>query len=356
MSTNKNFVVKNGLDVGTTNVIDTTGKIDFTALKNRPTTLAGYGITDAANANGLAPLADPVFTGNVGVTGSVQLRNGTGSSFVYNDPNVSNFVVRTGPSTAYKWTVIDAAGNMTVPGTVSSGSGVLAVAANVIPHTGSARFHDLAAGNYGSDYNAVGLQIREYAYQGAMSGETQAAPRIGFHWGGRAACSFGMNGSQWITCWDNPGTGYSNFLAAGGFFTGDVTAYYSDMRLKTKVKDIDNARAILKQLNGFYYVENELARSFGYKNEGLQLGLSAQEVQAVLPELVKFAPFDQIPHPDPEKMGETISQSGENYLTVNYERMIPVIVEAVKEQDSIISLLLAEIKELKSKVEALEAK
>ena len=65
-------------------------------------------------------------------------------------------------------------------------------------------------------------------------------------------------------------------------------------------------------LSGFYYEANELAKSLGYGPER-QVGVSAQEVQKVLPEVVVAAPID------------------DKYLTVHYEKIIPLIVEAIKE-------------------------
>ena len=81
----------------------------------------------------------------------------------------------------------------------------------------------------------------------------------------------------------------------GGDLTssGNITAYFSDERLKTKVRSIEHATYKLLSLNGFYYVENKLAQSFGYKGDKLHVGLSAQEVKNVLPEAVSLAPFDR---------------------------------------------------------------
>jgi hypothetical protein len=132
--------------------------------------------------------------------------------------------------------------------------------------------------------------------------------------------------------------GGGNYGGGNYYGTGDVTAYYSDERLKTKVSSIQNALDKVKSLEGFIYVENELARSFGYTNENEQAGLSAQSVQAVLPQAVSLAPFDMQGVPE---TGEIISKSGDNYLTVKYERLVPLLVEAIKE-------LKAEIDELKS--------
>jgi hypothetical protein len=119
---------------------------------------------------------------------------------------------------------------------------------------------------------------------------------------------------------------------------GNITAYYSDERLKTKTGNLNNALAKVKSLEGFTYIENELARSVGYNNTKQQVGLSAQKVKAVLPEAVALAPFDY----DPQDDGTILSKSGEEYLTVDYSRLVPLLIEAIKE--------------LTAKVEALEAK
>jgi hypothetical protein len=119
---------------------------------------------------------------------------------------------------------------------------------------------------------------------------------------------------------------------------GNITAYYSDERLKTKTGNLDNALDKVKSLEGFTYIENELARSVGYNNSKQQVGLSAQKVKAVLPEAVALAPFDY----DPQEDGTIVSKSGEDYLTVDYSRLVPLLIEAIKE-------LSAEIEELKAR-------
>jgi hypothetical protein len=108
--------------------------------------------------------------------------------------------------------------------------------------------------------------------------------------------------------------------------TNNITPYYSDERLKTKLSDIHEPLKIINKLNGFYYIPNELARMYGITNTEKEIGLSAQDVQKVLPELVKIAPFDLATDED----GNKTSKSGENYLTMSYERLAPVFVEAIK--------------------------
>jgi hypothetical protein len=106
--------------------------------------------------------------------------------------------------------------------------------------------------------------------------------------------------------------------------TNNITAYYSDDRLKTRLGRIENALQKVRELEGFYYEANELAQSLGYKVKK-EVGLSAQSMQKVMPEIVTGAPIDA------------------KYLTIWYERTAPLLVEAIKE-------LADEIDEIKKKM------
>jgi hypothetical protein len=133
------------------------------------------------------------------------------------------------------------------------------------------------------------------------------------------------------------------------FSQNNIIAYYSDERLKTNLGPIENPLDKVNQLNGFYYIENDLARSFGYKDEKVQVGLSAQQVQAVLPQVVTLAPFDMdIDNETKEIKG---SKTGENYLTVDYEKIVPLLVEAIKELSDDLNKTKAEVTELRKLIE-----
>jgi hypothetical protein len=112
------------------------------------------------------------------------------------------------------------------------------------------------------------------------------------------------------------------FLDNGGnlIVTGDITALYSDERLKTKTGALTDALAKVCSLDTFTYRNNDLAQSFGFKDDYQRVGVSAQQVQKVLPEAVRPAPFD------------AENQSGQNYLTVQYEKLVPLLIEALKEE------------------------
>jgi hypothetical protein len=139
------------------------------------------------------------------------------------------------------------------------------------------------------------------------------------------------------------GSGRVNSLGVGAAATGtageivatnNITAYYSDARLKNFQGPIPDALHKVKSLGGYLYIENEVAKSFGFNNPDQQVGVSAQEVAAVLPHVIALAPFDMA------EGGQ--SASGQNYMTVRYERLVPLLIEAIKE--------------LSAKVEALEGK
>jgi phage FluMu protein gp41 len=110
--------------------------------------------------------------------------------------------------------------------------------------------------------------------------------------------------------------------------TGNITAYYSDERLKNITEYVSDVLPALDKINVFKYNCNDLAESFGYDKSKKEIGLSAQEIQKFYPEIVSIAPFDA----DLDKeTKQIISKSGENYLTLDYERLVPVLLQAIKE-------------------------
>jgi hypothetical protein len=106
--------------------------------------------------------------------------------------------------------------------------------------------------------------------------------------------------------------------------TGNITAYYSDDRLKTRLGYISGALAKVRSLKGFYYEANATAQALGYEPVR-EVGLSAQDVQAIMPEVIAPAPIDP------------------QYLTLDYARLVPLLVEAIKEQQILIDALSAKV-------------
>ena len=226
--------------------------------------------------------------------------NGAGDTYVYNPYNFSvNYATSAGSAGSVAW------GNI---------SGIPAIAYN-------------NGGTYGINVTGYSSYLQgSPAYTNGSDGWFRSNGAAGWYsasYGGGIYCQ----DATWVRVYNNFGFYVSNQIVA----TGAVTAYYSDERLKTKIGNIESPLDKVRSLNGFYYVENELAKSFGYNNDKKQIALSAQEVQAVVPEAVSLAPFDMETN---ETTGEITSKSGDDYLTVDYARLVPLLVEAIKELEA----------------------
>lgn len=108
------------------------------------------------------------------------------------------------------------------------------------------------------------------------------------------------------------------YITATGSITaqGDVIGF-SDVSLKTDIKPIENALDKVSALNGVTYTRIDMP------NEPKQMGLIAQEVQSVVPEVVRDV--------------------GNDLLGVTYGNLTALLIEAIKE-------LRAEVNELKSRL------
>jgi len=92
--------------------------------------------------------------------------------------------------------------------------------------------------------------------------------------------------------------------------TGDITAFFtSDQRLKDNITPIENSLSKIESISGNTYDWNEKSGK-----EGHDVGVIAQEVLEILPEAV------------------TTRDNG--YLAVDYQKIVPLLVEAVKELSS----------------------
>ena len=112
----------------------------------------------------------------------------------------------------------------------------------------------------------------------------------------------------------------SGRISGNLYVTHDVFTSYSDEHLKNVKGEITGALDKLRQLTGFIYEPNELALSLGIPMK-TDVGVSAQKVQIVQPEVVGPSPVDS------------------KYLTVRYERLVPLIIEAIKELDDKVNKL-----------------
>jgi hypothetical protein len=195
-----------------------------------------------------------------------------------------------------------------------------ALTGNVTGNVYGARFQFDSYGNWagGAAGGAAIVNSNEGIYQALMIvGNTSAG------------------GVRIVKMWDN--VQVQGAMSA----TADITAYYSDGRLKENLQPLKNAISKITTLTGYTYNTNALGKKL-LNNEDVNIskvGLIAQDLQKVLPEAVKLAPFDND--------GKNNSKSGENYLTIQYEKVVPLLVEAIKEQQIKIDNLTIEVENLK---------
>lgn len=124
----------------------------------------------------------------------------------------------------------------------------------------------------------------------------------------------------------------NNELTVGGTIraTGDVVAYASsDLRYKDNLKKIEDPIDKLLSINGYEFDWNQKQETYS----GHDVGVIAQEIEKVIPEIV------------------TTRDNG--YKAVKYEKIVPLLIEAVKEQQTQIESQKSEIEELKDLVKQL---
>ena len=109
--------------------------------------------------------------------------------------------------------------------------------------------------------------------------------------------------------------------------SADVVAYYSsDKRLKDNIRTIEEPIYKLRQLKGVEYEWND--KQDTYPSGSLDSGIIAQDVQKVLPQLVK--------------------ERNDGWLGVRHDRLVGLLVEAIKDQQDQIDEMKDQIKELKN--------
>jgi hypothetical protein len=170
-----------------------------------------------------------------------------------------------------------------------------------------------------------------YAVYGAALNNGGASTTIGtrgYATGNSTGIKYGIYGST-----AGSGTRYAGYFAGDVYCTGSYLP--SDENLKRNISDYDNA---LDQLSSIEVKEYE------YKHEGdmskmdlpkgKQVGIMAQNIEKVFPQLTKNSEFDL--NDDPENEDENREENILKFKAVNYTGMVPVLVKAIQEQQVVI--------------------
>ena len=117
---------------------------------------------------------------------------------------------------------------------------------------------------------------------------------------------------------DNPSNAFIVRYDGSATLSGDLTIN-SDMRLKSNIISLTGALSKLLEIDGKTYTMKS-------NEKDTKIGLLAQDVLKVFPELVKTA------------------NNSEETLSVNYQGLIPVLINAIKEQQKQLKKIKEEIK------------
>ena len=94
-------------------------------------------------------------------------------------------------------------------------------------------------------------------------------------------------------------------------FTNNIITGYSDDRLKKRTRNLENCVPVVSSWTAFKYLPCENNNFCLQEKE--DIGLSAQEVQISFPQTVDVSPVNDA------------------YLTIRYERVVPILVQCIKE-------------------------
>jgi hypothetical protein len=303
---------------GATTLSNTLGVSGATTLSN---TLGVSGATTLAgllNANGGIAVDTNRFTvadatGNTAIAGTLEV---TGATTLSSTLGVSGLLNANGGIAVdtNRFTVADVTGNTAIAGTLEvTGATTL----STLAVTGNSTFTGRIIPSVG---NATNNGIEWTSDPGGGSGD-RAFIKYYVESGENTRLHIGIQNDADDDLYLEAST---TTMSGALNVTGDITAFASDERLKTNIEPLENALDKVLALNGFTYNFNEIGQSLGFDGSVRYVGVSAQEVQKVLPEAIKPAPAD------------------ENYITVQYEKLVPLLIEAIKE-------LKEEINELKGK-------
>jgi|GEM_PF-3404082 len=200
--------------------------------------------------------------------------------------------------------------------------------------------HELSDVNVGGDFMAKygrrqAIGVRGYAERGAVTAG-------GWFEAVQGAVNYGVYATTSGSFTGGAGPDYAAYFNGDAYTSGGWWGP-SDRRIKKNIEPIGNALSILEKIS---------PKQYEYRTDvhpGLHLpantkvyGVIAQELEEVLPTLIKET---NVPAADGRSM------SGQTIKTVNYNQLIPILIQAVKEQQAEISALKAENEAFKATIE-----
>jgi hypothetical protein len=167
-----------------------------------------------------------------------------------------------------------------------------------------------------SDYKVDANQIDDPEIRIRLQGPLSSCANLGCAPSCAVVCALFGNFCSYSTFF-NP------FMCTGTLKNGrQCTCSDSDKRLKKNIIPLTSALDKLQSINGVSYNWNDTAKEAGFTDETTQIGVIAQELEDVYPELVK--------------------QNPNGFKSVAYDRLTAILIEAVKELTERVKKLEAE--------------
>ena len=336
-------VTNAGVSLGESDVVFSAAYIDNITIDGSTiTTKAGNNLTLSANG-GAVVLDAPMQLGITTFIDNVTLRGLDKTFIVRNNTGIEKFKIEsTEGNTVTQGTLecktTTTTRNLTVTGQNSSTTHVTIGSGSIKTPSTSTTSGSLVvyggvgieAGNLNASANASFGGSLSVTGTSAFTGNATFTGLIRANGGVQGTCSLATKATNFVGATNripfNSGTDTTTTSANLTFVNGatpelrvagDIIAFYgssSDDRLKENKEKLNNALDKVLSLSGFTYTWNEKAVSLGYDNSQICVGVSAQEVQKVLPEAVIERELN-----------------GENVLLVKYEKIVPLLIEAIKE-------------------------
>jgi hypothetical protein len=154
--------------------------------------------------------------------------------------------------------------------------------------------------------------------------------RGGLYWegGGRWALFYDWDANCLGICGSTTSSTYELYVSGDIYATGTITAA-SDVRLKKNIETIESPLDKVLNLRGVTF-EWDLTKAKNRK-PGTKMGLIAQEVEQIVPEVVTYA--------------EDVDE-----YSVEYGNLTALLIEAMKEQNETINIMRTEIEDLKQRL------
>jgi hypothetical protein len=274
----------------------------------------GYGTTSAVNDGNTVTFSGSggIYVSNDGAnTFDIQLKHLGLQNLT--DPNADRIAFWDDSSNAFAW--LTAGSNLTISGTTinATNTNTTYTAGAGLDLTGTV--FSLESDLRG-DVQYVGNSANDYIEFDAASGT-----RMDFYVNGAITGAFRNDGSPELHC------------------DGDIIAYsatISDARLKEDVETIENASEKVSQLRGVEYTWKK-----GSRKGQREMGLIAQEVEEVVPSIVREKKLVLV---------DGLDDSSASYKTVDYEKLIALLIESNKEQQDIIAQLEERVIDLENRL------